>query len=453
MSGLPTYNIGDARALQVCQAIKAWNMGLSEGNRDAKYAAMAKSAFDFYRGTNHLFWADFANDKRLGKFGGPETRTWLQGDLHTDNFGAFGNDEGEVVYNINDFDESVIADYQYDLWRMAVSIVLVAHQNGHLSPKKQAEVIDGFADRYLETLRAYADADDDREDRVVFGKDTAYGKLAGFLERVEEKSRRSKMLKKWTRLDDGVRRFAVSESDGKLGWVPPTRQAEILQGMEHYECTLVKLPEGHHDGYFKVKDIARRLLAGTGSLGVPRYYVLIEGDGESEEDDHILDVKWQTKPTAYHFLDECDKEEYGMLRQHFKGGDARWHEAAYRAMAKHTDDHLGWMELSDGVYSVRDRSLFKRTFPTAQLTSKSRFIKLSEQWGRILATDHSRALSAFDTEYLYVYGFVSNRPFRHAVIQKTADRCQEFQALVREVAFGYADQVEADWRVFLEAMG
>jgi uncharacterized protein (DUF2252 family) len=432
----------------VLRAIRQWNEPLADLDREEKYAKMAESDFGFYRGTNHLFWADFAGDGRIHRFGGVGTRTWLQGDLHTDNFGAFGNDEGEVVYDLNDFDESVIADYQYDLWRMAVSIVLVARRHDDLSSKQQEDVVDRFTESYLDQLASYADDEEDREHRVVFDRDHTYGRLDNFLEEVEEESSRRKMLEAWTRVDGGVRFFDPCRSEGKLGRMPPALYGEILAGMRAYQRTLVKTPEGYHDGYFEVKDIARRLLAGTGSLGVPRYYVLIAGESASSEDDRILDVKHQVKPTPYHFLDECEQREYRRLVR-FPGGDAKWHEAAYRALAKHTDDHLGWMRLSDGFYSVRERSLFKETFPTEILDSKTRFSKLAEQWGIILATDHARALSAFDSEY--PLGFRRNRRFKEEVSRRTDGLHDEFRALVREIAFGYADQVHEDWHAFVDA--
>jgi uncharacterized protein (DUF2252 family) len=381
---------GDPRALEVCSAINEWNQSLSVEDRKDKYDLMAASPFAFYRGTNHLFWADLAGDTRLTQFGDYGTRTWLQGDLHTDNFGAFGNDEGEVVYDVNDFDESVIADYQYDLWRMAVSLVLVAQENGGFSHKKQANVIKAFAASYLQTLSSYLGNNSEYE--TIFTPDNTYGRLNNFLEGCEKQSRRSTMLEKWTREKDGSRHFHPPEPDEKLGELKITdpRRTEILEAMEAYESDLWKKPEGHHGDYFRIKDIARRLKAGIGSLGVPRYYVLIEGETDSPDDDRILDVKHQSKPTAYYYLSEPDQIEYFQFRSQFPGEEAKWHEAAYRALARHTDDHLGWMELSDGFYSVRERSFFKETFRTEKLTTKTRFTKLAEQWGMVLATDHSR---------------------------------------------------------------
>jgi hypothetical protein len=71
-----------------------------------------------------------SHDARLHLFGNPKTRTWLSGDCHCCNFGSFHNRRGETVYALNDFDESLVGDYQMDLWRLAVSILLAMKQVG-----------------------------------------------------------------------------------------------------------------------------------------------------------------------------------------------------------------------------------------------------------------------------------------------------------------------------------
>ncbi len=88
---------------------------------------MLGSAFKFYRGTNHLFFHDFSTLKKAsGDLRKLEYDVWMQGDMHTENLGSFANRRGEVVYDLNDFDESTVGDFQYDLWRMAVSVILSA---------------------------------------------------------------------------------------------------------------------------------------------------------------------------------------------------------------------------------------------------------------------------------------------------------------------------------------
>ena len=114
----------------IVKIIEDWNADIPTRDRRSKYARMATSPFVFYRATNHLFWADFATDKRLKHFGDERTKTWLKGDMHAENFGAlFAITKVKSFYDFNDFDDSIIADYQFDLWRMAVSLVLVVRQN------------------------------------------------------------------------------------------------------------------------------------------------------------------------------------------------------------------------------------------------------------------------------------------------------------------------------------
>lgn len=126
---LPASVMAGERSDFVLQEIENKNKDISKGDRQTKYCNMAGSPFVFYRGTAHLFWADFAQDSEMEEFGNEDqTKIWLVGDLHSENYGTYDNNKGEVVYNLNDFDEAVVDDYQFDLWRMATSIVLVARE-------------------------------------------------------------------------------------------------------------------------------------------------------------------------------------------------------------------------------------------------------------------------------------------------------------------------------------
>lgn len=452
----------DPRGMQVITRINEQNKALADKDRQDKYGKMNASAFVFFRGTNHLFWADFAGDARLLQFGGFKTRTWLQGDLHIENFGAFGNDEGVVVYDINDFDEAVIADYQYDLWRMAVSIVLAAQEQGDLSRKEQKKVVETFARKYLETLATYCAQAGERD--AVFDRENASGRLKKLLEKVEKKNNRAEMLADWTAQGQFLTDEQPDDEDkkpAKLAAIPDALRAEIMAAMEPYATkSLANLPAGADDeAYFQVRDIARRLSAGTGSLGTPRFYVLIQGENDQLETDRILDVKRQSIPVPYQYLADENLREYDFFTRELPGRDAIWHAAAYRAMARDTDDHLGWMELSDGFYSVRERSFYKESINVAKLNSEKRFKKLAEQWGMILATDHARALTDFDNDFPHIdLTQVLFRPesdqkaFKCQVTKRTAGKTKEFTDLVQKVAFAYAQQVSADWETFKVAL-
>lgn len=422
------------RAAFVTAQLDQYNANISAVDRNTKYCKMALSPFIFYRGTNHLFWADLAGDSRLDTFGGSGTKTWLQGDLHAENYGSYHNDENEIAYGLNDFDEAIIADYQYDLWRMATSLVLIMEQNGGYNSGERDDVLDAFTESYLDAVAGFRGNDD--ETSIYYTEENTYGKLDNFLRDVEEDESRVEMLNKWTDLDAyGQRIFDLSYE--KLEAADVSIRNEITGAMTGYVATL---SQSFGSGYFNVKSIAKRINAGTGSLGTPRYYVLIEGPGSSQDDDVILDVKLQSKPTAYAYLDSGDQADYDAGF----ANDAQRHMEGYKALTKHTDDLLGWMDLSSGFYSVRERSPWKETFDTSTLTDETDMEKMAEQWGKILAASHARADKDYDDALV-------PHSFDKEVDEKTDGSHSDFRALVRQVAYEYADQVEEDYAIFLNA--
>ena len=436
------------RTKQVLNSIKSETTSILSGaNPDElqqlkaeKYARMAKSSFTFYRATNSLFWQDFANDSRLSKFGNAQTKTWILGDCHVDNFGAYSNDKGEIIFDLNDFDESIIADYQYDLWRLATSIILVIQNNFNFSKSEQEEIIDSFSQTYLDTLASYVGNDD--ETKIYFTQTNTRGEVKKTIEKAAEKTRQE-MLNKWTKIIAEQRKFDFSNEN--LGIAPDEKKAIESQMLAYGKTISGKL--NYDQKYFQIKDIAQRLNAGLGSFGTPRYYVLIEGETDSENDDHILDIKRQFSPAAYEFFSLYDRINYDSIFDNV----AQSHAEAYKALIKHADDFLGWMKLVDnnpadgdfsGDYSVREISPYKKSLKIEKLADKNSFIEVAQQWGKILATDHARADKDFDQK------LVPNS-LEKQVQKITNGKHQEFRELVREVAFQYAEQVETDYRIFL----
>ena len=428
----------EVAARDIVKAIDDWNADISARDRRSKYARMAESPFIFYRGTNHLFWADFASDERLKCFGDERTKTWLKGDMHAENFGAFCNNEGNVVYDFNDFDDSIIADYQFDVWRMAVSLVLVVRQNA--TPLvDDAGYLRAFARTYLDTIAAYVD--NANAVSRQFTKVNTVKPLRKFLEKVERKQGAKIMLGKWTQLTEDRLHFLSSD---KLAPVTSEEREAIVNAIPDYGKTLggaLKYDPGH----FEVLDIAKRLQAGTGSLGVRRYYILIEAKTKAASDNEILDVKEQQKPTPYFFLSEAEKADY---ERNFSN-DGERHAHALRALTNirnarggtvSVDDYLGWMEFLGGCFSVRRRSPYKKTYPTSKLDKEKRLVQMSEQWAEILATGHCRAYY-FDHKLL-------PGPLAAPVAELSEGRRAEFEDLVIEIALSYADQVQQDWEAF-----
>jgi uncharacterized protein (DUF2252 family) len=409
----------------VLAMIAAWNQDLSPADRDAKYCKMAGSAFAFFRGTDHLFWADLAGDARLDEFGSTATRTILQGDLHAANVGAFDDDRGDVVYDLDDFDEAVIADYQYDVWRMATSIALVAREDG----LGEHDAIDTFSEAYLDAMHAFHGTNDEA-DAVALPP-----VLDDFVDHVADHESRAEMLADWTVVDGTGRHFDLTNPE--LAAVAPAREAELRAAMPAYGATLSG-GLAYDSAYFAVKSVAARLGAGIGSAGRPRYYLLVEGASTSPDDDRILDVKLETDTTAYAFLTVAERDANAAL---FPDPGARA-VLAQKALLDHVDDHLGWMVLSDGEYLVRERSPYKKDYALDEIADHDELEDLAGAWGTLIAADHARADRDFDPAL--VPGSVDA-----AIDDLTDHHHDDFRDQVRHLAGAYADQVEADYATFL----
>lgn len=398
----------------VVAQIRAWNAGLTGDDRNEKYGEMAASTRAFFRGTNHLFWADHVRDRRLTQFGGADTVTFVQGDLHPENLGAYDVD-GEVAYDVNDLDDALLWDYQLDLWRLATGIALVAEEHG----LDADAAVDELTTAYLDALDDYVG--NGGEKHVAWTADGTEGALHDFLKDVEKKESRAELLAKWSVVVGGTRRLDPANED-----LAPAAAADE-------EELRAALPD--------VKSVARRLHAGVASLGRPRFYVLVEGPTAALGDDVILDVKLQPGPTGYSFIGAAGRADY---RAKF-ANHAERAAVAGLALRWDADDDGEWLSLGSGVYTVRPLSPWKKTLDPADIDHQDNLEDLARAWGAIVATDHARADEDFDSEWV-------PGSFERAVTDRVKGHRKEFRALVREVAEEDAAQVAADYRTFLRRL-
>lgn len=414
------------RADQVIGELVRQNADLAPEWRQQKFVRMSESPFSFFRGSNHLYWYDVYRDWRFSLYGGVKaTQTWLLGDVHIVNFGAYGSHDRVVRYGLDDFDDALVADYQYDLWRLGISLVLSMREEGK-SEKAVAKALAALSDTYLETLGEGEDQAD-----WVATPDTADGLLGKFLLKVSRKKSREKMLRKWTTVDDsGVRRF--QQHHHKLERLDEATAKALTQALNDYQETLDDEVPGHSHQHFAVKDVARRINAGTGSLGCDRYYALIEGRAEGDKDDVILDIKAQSAPAALLAMSEAERREYSSLYKH----EGERHALAFKALARHPDPYVGWLEFDRQVFSVRERSPFKADYPVTELGKSKRWREMARNWARILAASHLRGATA-----LGMYDFAE------AVLEMARDR-KRFKQMFTETACDYATCVQRDYEIF-----
>lgn len=422
------------RTAYVVDELNTQNAGLTPALRDEKYGLMEEGLFAFYRGTNHLYWKDCGTSSQLSTYGNiAGTRIWLQGDMHVSNMGSFTNDQSKVVYDANDFDEAVLGDYQLDIWRAAVSLVLVMRDNGGFSAADENSVVDSFTESYLDTIEARRG--NNSENTATYTKNNTYGQLDDLLV-VAEGQTRKQMLDKWTSKSGGVR-FLDPAINSDLAVVSPAVASAITAQMASYGATLSG-GVTYSASKFAVKSVAQRLHAGVGSLGTTRYYVLIEGPTTGQDDDQILDVKAQGSPSAYLNLAAASVSATNTASG---SNAAKRVVTAAKAMGNYVDDYLGWMTVSGQLYSVKERSPAKNDIDTTVLDSIDRMTKMAEQWGAILATAHCRAdqdANAINVPY----------DFDQQVYNKINGHHDAFRTKVRGIAIPYADQVEDDFWSF-----
>jgi uncharacterized protein (DUF2252 family) len=412
-----------------------FNGGLHIHDRQAKYAAMTESPFAFYRGAAHLFYRDLHAEEMLDRssFHKRETVTWVQGDLHLDNFGAFCDGEGDIVFDLNDFDESWIAPYLYDLWRGATSLVLTARLLDFDRGDEETFVA-AFCAEYLKELARAQMKEGRNLDKITAAN--SKGTLRKFLKKAELKNSRLEMLDDWTVVHGGIRYFDRDNKD--LAPVDGDDYRIVTSAVAAYKDHLANKLEGDED-YFEVLDVAARHNAGLGSLGVPRYYVLIRGEDDHPDSCRILDLKQQGLPSFFIFLQQEAREE---LLHHFDEDRAGFRVAkAQKCMLMDPDRHLGGFTILGRSFSVRERSPFKKKLKVKKLKKHEDFHEMSHHWGTILAAAHARADRDFQ-------GSMVKHLFENEVLAAVDGRDDAFIEEVTRFARSYADQVEEDHALF-----
>lgn len=413
------------------------NGGLSEEDRREKYRRMSLSPFAFYRGTAHLFYRDLADADMLGRsrFLSENTHTWIQGDLHINNFGAFEDAEGDVVFDLNDFDESWITHYLFDVWRGASSLYLQSLANG-FKRKHRLAFIDEFTHEYLNELEIAQGKAGRNLDKVTVDK--AHGPLKKFLTKAATRKSRQSMLEDWTLVDGNERRFNLNDpllepiTDDDLRLL----RAAINVYKDHLDSDL-----RGNETYFQVQDAALRIHAGVGSLGTPRYYVLIRGEDDDPHTCRILDVKQQGLPSFFPFLEQAERDQLLDVFDETKAGQRV--ADAQKAMLMDAGKHLGSITILGRSFSVRERSPFKKSFKLERLTKRKDFFDMAHHWGTILAGGHARSDGDYDTNHI-------SHIFEEAVTALTRNNRDDFREEVRVFAESYAKQVSVDYTLFCE---
>jgi uncharacterized protein (DUF2252 family) len=243
-----------------------------------KYKAMRQSSFVFFRGTCHLFYQDWPENSPLNA----APPSWICGDLHLENFGSYKGDNRLVYFDINDFDEAILAPNTWETARFLTSVLVGAQSLGVNQPEAIA-LCHCYLDAYFEELKI-------GKARWV-ETETSEGMVKDLLASLKSRRRRD-FLDSRTEIKKGKRQLKI---DNKKQLAVTAEQRSLVAKTLADWAAKQPNPE-----FFKLLDIAQRI-AGTGSLGLSRYILLVEGKGSPHEN-YFLDLKESPRSSLQHYV-------------------------------------------------------------------------------------------------------------------------------------------------------
>ena len=311
-----------------------------------RYGRMLASPFAFFRGGALLMAADLAGSPVSG------IKTQLCGDAHLSNFGLFASPDRHLVFDLNDFDETLPGPWEWDLKRLAASVVVAGRENG-LSTGQRRDLVLETVGTYRSSMRSFAGM---RNLDVFYARLDADGALDRLSDQVSAQIRKryEKIVAK-ARTSDSVKALskltAIVNGELRIVSDPPLIQTveELLPGpdgeavragihdlLRQYRSTLERDRREALEG-FRIVDAARRV-GGVGSVGTRAWIVLMLG--RDEQDPLFLQLKESERSVLEGFLRKSRYRHHG---QRVVSGQ--------RLMQASSDIFLGWQRLRfpDGV--------------------------------------------------------------------------------------------------------
>jgi uncharacterized protein (DUF2252 family) len=375
-------------------------------DKNYKYSEMRASAFKFYRGNNPIFYQDLGTPVLPVPAAWKEwshVDTWIEGDAHTRNVGFFDHNNGEPYFDINDQDESFKAPFYFDLIRYIASIYVTKEDVTKIeaTAEQTRQAAKDFLDQYKATLSSVIGNDDENKKMdETFMKshefsDTKYmlktfygnSSTAGLLDGITNTS----FLGGFTQVVDNQREFIKMENatdtkvaNEKILFATPAEESELRANWSTY-IGQTRLSASDKNAYFNIKDIGRVIEKGLGSIGVKRYFVLIEGPTSGTDDDIILNVKQQKAPAMIgNSFMPLDYSAY-------TNDDASRTKIAYDALSAVEDPFVGALSGTAKTFLVRQLSAYDKDFNDSKFKSKDDYQDFLKASAMAFAYAHARA--------------------------------------------------------------
>ena len=374
-----------------------------------KYERMMLSPFGYFRGAVPVMAADLATMPNTGLM------VQLCGDAHVQNLGAYAAEDGRLIFDMNDFDETFRGPFEWDLKRMAASLVVAGREAGN-KDGACTRAVARFVSSYCEDIRAYAPMPVLEVARAQISR---FEKVAPVHLALQKALRATPMhtLEQLTQPIPGpnsgqpgaARRF--KEIKPVLTRLNEARAKVVLASLGSYKQTLQSQRQ-HFFSQYKPVDVAFKVV-GTGSVGLRDYCVYMEGNGPG--DPFFLQIKEETQSAYAPYLEDPHVPKHQGQRV----------VEGQRLIQTGTDILLGHTTIEGRDYLVRRLSDHKASIELASLSGDG-LLEYAQLCGELLARGHSRS---GDAEEICGYVGSGNR----------------FCQALAEFGHKYADQTEKDW--------
>ena len=406
---------------KVADAVTEANAGRLEHLVPIRVGRMAASPFAFLRGSAGLMACDLADGPVSG------IAAQLCGDAHAANFGLYGDARGHLVIDINDFDETTPGPWEWDLKRLATSLVLAGRQTGADEDVCRTAAFH-VASSYRRTMRRLAklpalDAWNAIADEHLVAFTEAHD-LAEVLAAVGEKALRNTSArfaaKSTVRTEDGSWRFA--EAPPVLSRVPDGEADAVAGSLAAYLSTVAPEMQPLLARY-SVQDVAFRIV-GTGSVGTRAYVVLLV---DRREQPLVLQVK-EARPSV--LLPHLARAGFAVTGQPSHEGQRV--VLGQRRIQVVSDVLMGWTTVDGLPYQVRQFRNRKGSVDPAALLPEQ-LDDYGRLTGALLARAHAHTADA-------------------SLIAGYCGKGEELDEALAAFAVAYADRSEADHEELLAAI-
>jgi uncharacterized protein (DUF2252 family) len=397
-----------------------------------RYGRMLQSPFTYYRGAARVMAADLADAPRSG------LTVQMCGDAHVANFGVYGSPERRLVFDANDFDETLPGPFEHDVKRLVASLVVAAREKG-MGRKQRRALALAAGRRYREAMAEFAGTRDidvwyshiDAEDLQRELAPRLDGGPRKRLARALEKARTRDSLQAFGKLTETLDgRLRIRAEPPLLvplrDLLPDSEERDLVSAfrelIRQYRSSLQSDRRVLLERYSFV-DMARKVV-GVGSVGTRCWVVLLVG--RDEDDPLLLQIKEASASVHAEFV---GKSRYANQGQRVVAGQ--------RLMQQASDIFLGWQRTTgiDEVerdFYVRQLRDWKGSFEIAELRPEGLSI-YGELCAWCLARAHARS-----GDRIAIAGYLGSSP--------------AFENALADFGEAYADLTERDHAQLSEAV-